>query len=999
MKCAAAAYAVFSPVVLVAGWLVSSTSLLFAKEGIPQYHSRLWQVEDGLPHNMVHAVAQTPDGYLWAGTRQGLARFDGLRFVVFQPDNAPELAEAFVTALCTATDGSLWVATEQYGIGQWKEGVFKRYGPADGLLAEGARTLFSSIDGSVWIGTTNGLSRFQDGKIVTYGSKEGLRHIIKSISPDKSGDLWLATSAGVSRMHEGDGVVKARVIGSTAQSTVRVVHSDRAGFLWVGSTDGLLRMRGPASVSFSESDGLADNSVTAIHEDRHGTLWIGTFGGLSRMISGKIVSEAKEGMSFDTVNTIFEDREGNIWIGAKDGLMRLNQKRFLAYTQQHGLSHNNVMSVLEDQEGAMWVGTWGGGLNRMTSNVWTNIGLTEGLTSDLILALHEDAKGDVWIGTDFDHGLFRWSNGAYSRYGKEHGLEGTAIRAIAQDWQNQLWVGTGAGLARFDPAHEKFTMLTPKEGLVGLPVRVIHRHGNDLWIGTAEGLSRYSAGKFVNFTARDGLAGNKIYSIYSDRQGTLWIGTGGSGLSRFLNGEFHAFSTKDGLLHDEIYEILEDQDHLWMSSPRGIFRVSKKNLNDFAARLVPRITCISYGKENGLISIACNGVAKPAAWKSKEGKLWFATTKGLVVTDPAVNPEENPIPPPVIIEEISVDKNPVRWAGNRELGRLAPGRGELEFRYTALSFRKSEKNRFKYKLDGVDSDWVDAGEQRVARYNNILPGSYTFRVKGCNDEGVWNEAGAAVGFSLEPHFWQTWWFGCLVALISIGSLAGTVRFISLRKLHRELERLEQQHALEKERARIAKDIHDDVGASLTQVVLLSELGQKHEGQPGQMQAHFQQIAATSQEMVEKMDQIVWALNPRNDTLENIANYICHFAENFFRLTPVRCRLDIPAVLPPHPLPADARHNIFLSVKEALNNVAKHSAATEVWVKMGLNGAAFRIAVEDNGKGFTPGSGDPFGNGLGNMEKRIQQVGGNCRITSAPGKGTWIYFEIPLRCQS
>ncbi|HZQ48128.1 MAG TPA: triple tyrosine motif-containing protein, partial [Verrucomicrobiae bacterium] len=324
------------------------------------------------------------------------------------------------------------------------------------------------------------------------------------------------------------------------------------------------------------------------------------------------------------------------------------------------------------------------------------------------------------------------------------------------------------------------------------------------------------------------------------------------------------------------------------------------------------------------------------------------------------------------------------------------GRGELEFHYTALSLSAPEKNRFAYKLEGFDHEWIDAGLRRTAYYQNIYPGHYRFRVIACNNDGVWSEAGASLALVLLPHFWQTWWFLSLCVLAGVGIVGGTVRYISGKKLRQKLALLELQHSLEKDRARIARDIHDDLGATLTQITLLSELTQRESSQPRQVTLHAAQISQTARELVQAMDEIVWAINPRNDNLPRMAGYIFQYAEKLFSGTPLRCRFDSPDDLPEQSLSAETRHHLFLTAKEALNNVARHAGATEVWLRLKVGGSELQICIEDNGKGFAAGSTRQFGNGLDNMKKRMDEIGGVFELTSVPGGGTSIRLRFPLK---
>jgi signal transduction histidine kinase len=408
---------------------------------------------------------------------------------------------------------------------------------------------------------------------------------------------------------------------------------------------------------------------------------------------------------------------------------------------------------------------------------------------------------------------------------------------------------------------------------------------------------------------------------------------------------------------------------------------------------------IPYRHSDGLQSTVGGNVAKPSAWKGADGSLLFTTTKGLAVIDPKLA-EINRTVPPVYIEEVKADSKPISAAlrgGQGESAlRFPPGRGELEFSFAALSFANPEKCRFRYKLEGVDSDWSAPDTKRTAKYNNLYPGHYRFRVMGCNGDGMWNEDGASLAFYLEPHLWQTWWFQGLVIAVAVAIVGTIARILFVQKMRQKVALLEMQNSLEKERTRISRDIHDDLGATLTQITLLSELAQRKANDPPKVSLYTAQISQTARELVQAMDEIVWAVNPRNDRLPMVTGYIFQHAEKFFAGTPVHCRFDSPEEWPDQALSAETRHHLFLAAKEALNNAARHSGANEVWLRWKLIDDELQLSIEDNGRGLTAGAGESFGNGLGNMKKRMEEIGGKFELTSTPGAGTTVRLKLRLK---
>ncbi len=951
-----------------------------------QFNSHQWQTENGLPHNSVSTAIQTRDKYLWLGTPKGLVRFDGARFTVFNSQNTRELKDSAIRSLCETRDGTLWIAPEKGGLICLKKRMFAQNLSSDIRVT----TLFESHDGVLWIGTTNGLLRYKDGRSTSFTKKDGLvDNQVLAISEDHNGHLWIGTSGGLSRYKDKFEENYTEKNGLPVNS-VRALFCDRQDNLWIGTGGGgLVWFRQGHFINMR--NGLSDRFISAIFGDSSGKLWVGTLSGLWHREGKRFVPDLNyEGTSYGTIFCMTEDTEGGLWLGTKEGLTLLQAKAFKTYKEQD-ISRNNVMSVCEDGKGTMWVATWGGGLSRLRNGKTVTYNRANSPLYDVLLSMCESRDGSLWLGGDFEGGLFQFKDGTFTRYGRPEGIIDSAIRVIYEDRRGGLWLGTSGAL--YLRQNGKFQRFTTADGLASNTIRAICEDDQgDLWIGTNDGLSRRNNGTFSNFTIRDGLSANQVRSIYEDRERNLWIGTEGGGLNRFKNGKFTAYTTKQGLFSDSISEVLEDdRGNLWMSCFSGVFRVKKKDLDDLDRGKVQTIPCASYGNGDGMSSVQCNGVSKPAGWRAKDGRLWFPTTRGVVVVDPN-SIRENNSPPSVVVEDIIANKRKLSPSNGLT---IPPGKGDLEFHYTALSFRAPQKNRFKYKLEGVDSDWVDAETRRVAYYNNIKPGEYAFRVIGCNNEGLWNEVGSNVTFTLLPHFWQTNWFLGLAALAATGGIAGVARYVTWRRVQGKLQRLEQQHAVEKERTRIAQDMHDDLGAHLTRITLLSELAQRDARVAEKVATHTAQISETARNLVQGMDEIVWAVNPHNDNLPRLVSYLFQYAEKFFSGTPVRCRFDRPTSLPNCPLRAEVRHNLFLATKEALNNALKHSSASEVWLRVSLTDSRMQILIEDNGRGISEERMREFGNGLANMKRRMEDVNGEFQLTSQPEKGTIVSIAIKI----
>jgi signal transduction histidine kinase len=782
---------------------------------------------------------------------------------------------------------------------------------------------------------------------------------------------------------------------------------------------------------FNEQPGHLLEAIWTLCETRRGDLWAGTAsGGLRRLRDGRFTSiTTQEGLSDNAVRCVFEDREQTLWVGTVGGgLNRLKERKLRTFTTRDGLTHNVVMSLSEAEDGTLWAGSNCGGLSARRNGVFSAVSANYLLDNECIWSVLPSRDGSLWIGT-WGGGLFRLrgrdgeeqTRGVVENFPVIRPGDDEPVVALCETASGALWVGTmQAGLKLFRDGEWRVHAATnlPPNAITAL------REDSDgtLWIGTAGGgLARFKHDRITICTRQNGLPSNFIRTLFRDSKGVLWVGTG-AGLARLHDDvnsaahacRFDAFTRAEGLPDDVISQILEDgRGNLWMGCNQGIFKVSRQQFDGVAAGQGNRVNAILYGRADGMESIECTGGFHPAGARSRDGKLWFSTVKGVVMIDPETI-SANEVPPPVVLEEIAITTGRVGAQQTRVLPitnslfashapaveplHLPSRLQRLELRFNGLSLVAPERNRFKYRLEGFEANWVE-GAQRVATYTHLPPGRYQFHVLASNNDGVWSQAGAALAFFVAPAFWQTWWFRTLLAVIVLGGGGLLVRTLSVRRLRRKLRVLEQKHLLEQERTRIAQDIHDDLGASLTRIALLSELGQKHREEPSEIAADLSKISSTARDAVRAMDAIVWAVNPHNDSLDHFANYISHFAEDFFRLSPMHCRLDIPDELPEQPLSTEARHQLFLAVKEALNNVVRHSRATEVWLRVRCDNAELRVIIEDNGCGLPSGQPRTGHDGMANIRQRLERLGGHLDVTSEPGKGTTLAMRLSIEPRS
>ncbi|MCP5047435.1 MAG: response regulator [bacterium] len=773
-------------------FLVSQACLIVAVDPaktLSQYIYSIWDSEDGLPQISIYDIAQTGDGYLWIGTQNGLTRFDGVEFKVFNDINTDGLNESLILALVVDRNGVLWIGTDGGGLARYNEGTFTTYSIQEGLAGDHVTALCEDREGNLWIGTRGGLCRFSNGKFMTYTAKDGLLDTnINALLQDRQGNLWVGTMRGGLFRFSGGKFTAYTTREGLAGNNVSALLEDHAGNLWIGTRDGgLSRYDGENFTTYRVTEGLSHNAIYSLYEDRGGNFWVGTRGGLNRFGNGKFMSYAKpKELANSTINRLYEDVEGSLWIGVMGlGLARLQDGKFTAYASEEGLSGDFAASVYQDSRGDFWIGTMGGGLNHFKDGKFTSYSENEGLGSRVVLSTLEDRQGNFWIGT-YGGGLNRMEDGKFFAYTTEDGLSDNNLTSVYQDREGNLWIGTINGLNRMEDG--KFIVYTVKDGLSGNNIRLLHQDREGiLWIGTHSGLTSLNEGKFTAYTRKEGLSHDKVISFHEDKDGVLWIGTQGGGLDRMKNGKLTAYTAKQGLVDDTIYAILEDDfGKLWMSSNKGIFNIEREEFDRFDSGKIDSLHCTSYGKPDGMKVNECSGSCLPAGCKDNEGKLWFATLKGVAVVDPsALNLNQRP--PSVIIEKILVDNEPVSMD---EKLQLPPGKGNFEFHYTAPSFLVPKRVKFKYRLIGLDDRWVDAGTRRAAYFTSITPGDYRFQVIACNNDGAWNTVGTSFEFYLEPYFYQTgvFYFFCGLLVMLSGVLFYRMRVKSLKNRKIQLER-------------------------------------------------------------------------------------------------------------------------------------------------------------------------------------------------------------------
>jgi len=972
----------------------------------PAFSVQNWHADHGLPQNTVQALLQTRNGYVWVGTRFGLARFDGVRFHTVPMAAADSGVADSISALAEGPDGTLWVGTLR-GLFQWTAGRLER---VPEFPEERVWALWPEANQRLWLGLGRGVGLFEEGRLSVFdapgdedGGEDAVGMQVRSLAPLEPDALLVTTLDGALRFD--------RLRRSWSSWAFPSVASAPAGeataavpAVWETEPWSPGDAAHFAREAFESRNARPSRNSWGprILPDGPGAWWV--LDGrrrLHRMDAGGIVRwPPRSGGTLDEILCAMRDREGGVWLGTvANGVLRLRPPIFQTIALGTG-DDAAVFSVTGRPDGTVWAASRSL-LARMSGGGVEFLPLNFGDRARQVMSLLPDGNG-LWLGRERG-GLWRWDEGQTSHHSELFGLSpGARIRALYRSGDGSLWMGLRRGLMRL--SSQGLEVIAPENRPDSPDVGALHEDPRGrIWAGTdGDGVRRLDPDGWKRIGPGNGLPMPTVWGFLQDRLGALWLlGTGG--ITRHLDDRFATVTREAGLYDDVNNQMFEDATgHFWIGCNRGIYRVATNELHA-AAEGRGRVNSVVFGVADGLAVAETNGENQPAGWMDPQGVLWFPSPAGVVRVDPGVV-AANEVPPVVAVETATIGPVSV-WddAGpNPELRRgpdglaVPPGNARvLEIHYTANSFSAPERVRFRHRLVGHESDWVEAGTRRVAYYTNLRPGPYRFEVTACNNHGLWATVPALLAFRIEPDWYQTPAFFMGLGL-AIAGMVWMVHRVRVGFLQRRLA-LEGQLELAQERERIARDMHDDIGAGLTQIGLLTQRAAR--AAPGETPQLLERIAGASRNATQAMDEIVWAVNPRNDRLEPLVDYLCQFAREYLEPTGVRCLLDVPALIPEVAVPSDVRHHLLLALKESLSNAVRHSGAAEVRIGLRMDGGRLHLRVEDNGSGMAPSEGIPSrplgGNGLANLRRRMESLGGECRWTRVPGGGTRMEAVVPL----
>jgi signal transduction histidine kinase/ligand-binding sensor domain-containing protein len=971
--------------------LILSANALVALDpslAVSQYLHTRWTQEEGVDLPGVQAVAQALDGYIWLGTSTGLIRFDGIRFVHWEPPAEDKLPSNNIRFLIASGKHGLWIGSA-LGISRMDQGHITAYPAADRWLGGPVVAMLEDHLGRLWLlgqassGSSLGMLT-PDGSFQIYDQSDGLpAPTVQTIFEDAQHTFWIGTSKSLCRWSPGS---PANCLKGPPVSVWSPVE-DASGNLLFGDdvTRSTLRLsKGVLQTAVTRAEsGSIIPKVTL--RDRDGTIWMGTIGeGLLRLRNGRLERlTSHDGLSSDMINGLSEDREANPWVAHATRIDRIRDPKIVRLTSRDGLSSDQVTAVFAARQGGAWIGTSGGGLNRVTANGITQSLKDSGLPGTIILSLYEEPNGSLWVGTTA--GLAHSSGG---RFVQVRDAEGRAL--------DRVFTISGSNMGALTLADGRKGLFTVQGGIAhpliipGLPTEGVYQLQYDrscvLWIGYFQGGIAAVTGKSPRlYTTSDGLAEGAIRAIHQDVAGDIWVGTA-TGLSRFRNLSWNTWTARQGLPDGGVRGIVEDslRHDLWLVTAGGLLRVSMAELGT-AGAAAKSLRFLLYGRNDGLRPVG-GSMANPPITTSDDGRIWLSTQDGLAIVDPA-RIRRNAVPPPVAIEQMLVDGTAQDLESTREVGFR--GR-QVQITYTALSLTVPERIRFRYRLEKLDRNWTEAEERRSVTYVNLPTGRYRFHVIACNEDGVWNTEGTVLPFFVQPYYYQTWWFAamCIVAVALVAW--GAHRF----RVQRVVSRVQ---LIAQERARLMRELHDSLLQGFAGVVYqLEAVARQFDTAPDASKRRLERAIEQADHSLQEARRTM--LSMRLAALENntLPEALSLIATQLTKEASITFHLEVKGHV--QQLPYDQQANVYLIGREAITNSVNHARASRIAAWMIYSQNELRLTVQDDGVGFDPQAGAAKADhwGLRGMRERAENISAMFMLDTAPGRGTRIEVVVPRK---
>jgi ligand-binding sensor domain-containing protein/signal transduction histidine kinase len=1001
---------------------------------LEQYRRQSWQIENGLPQNTVHSILQSSNGLLWMATEGGLVRFDGFDFRIFDTSNTPELHSNFINNLMQDREGALWISTSD-GLLRLTDGRFTLFTIADGLPSNAVVSVYQQKSGRLIVATSGGLAiktgvRFQEiagttlvssaenvttfpeddhGTLWTTAGQQLISvesdatsanppispntGVIQAIAPGSAGEIWIGGTNGLECLRdtqpctgaEGHEKLNTALASHNITALLSSKQKNAFGRIWIGTTAGLALFSHGEIKQIGTKEGLAGANIQKLFEDRAGALWVVYRGGLAR-IFGDQIEIAPAQTNLHGILSVLEDNGGSMWFGSETaGVTVLRDQPFSSIASQEGLSADFVRTVFQDHSGTIWIGTNNGGLDKLSAGKISTLQTTSGLSSNIVLALAETGN-DLWVGTP--DGLTRIRDGHLQQFTSADGMADNFVRSLFADTDGSLWIGTRNGLSHLSGG--VFRSYSTLDGLGSDVIgSVLRTRSGELWVGTLAGLSRLTGDRFENYTTRNGLGGDAVTTLFEDDRGSLWIGANGAGLTRLRDGRLTAFRTAKTGLPETIYGILEDTSgNLWMGSQKGVYRVAIAALNAYTDNNSLEVPVVTYGVADGMRISECSSGGHPSAWRMHDGTLWFATLRGVSWINPQSH-SENIQTPQTVIEQVTLDDHPVDLAASEIV--VPPGGERITIHYAGISLLAPQKVRYRYRLQGFDRGWVDAGAGRTAYYTNIPPGRYTFTVMASNAQGLWSTQPATINLRIQPRFFQTVWFYLLVAasLIGLGYAFYRVRVHYVEARYQ---------AVMAERGRLAREIHDTlaqgyVGISI-QLEIISRLLQNSQGAVLDQLNQTRDLVRSS---LAEARSSIWDLRSQGEDAATLPSRLAAAARMKEHRGGPAIRFQVHGTY--RPLQRATEDEILRIAQEAISNSVRHANASQIGVTLTYDAKSLQLRVSDDGSGFDqpPESFAAHGHfGLQGMQERAAAIGTMLHIDTQAGRGTDVTLRVRVQ---
>lgn len=978
-------------------------------------------VEQGLGYSYVTAVCEDKKGNLWFGIDgMGISKYDGINITTYSVKEG--LTHTIVSSIMEGGDNKLWIGTNG-GVTCYDGKNFMQYTEKDGLPSNKVLSILEDKKGNFWFSTGAGLTRYDGKSFTNYTRKEGLLSdtVYKCIE-DRNGNIWIGTYKGAVKF-DGNIFTHYTPKDGLAGPIASTLLEDKSGNIWIGSgREGLSMFDGKSFTRFTKKEGLSDNNIWSLQKDRNNNIWISTLGsGLNKYDGNNFTHYSiEQGLSNIQVRGMTEDRSGNLWLATEGGGVNKIIATSFSYPVPEELVENNrIRPILKDKNGNLWFGTENAHIGKLNAEntdgkgkIFTYYRLHDKLLWKGQRSLLQDKNGNIWIGTT-GSGIIKYDGKIFTNYSLDTGTARQAIFDMLEDKQGNIWFGQNDGsITSYDG--KNFIHYTTKQGLPGSIIySMLEDKKGNIWFCTeGAGVYKYDGANLINYTEKEGLFSKSVTSIEEDEKGNIWLGTLGSGVCKFDGRSFIYYTEQQGLSNNNVWSVFQDSaKQLWVGTDKGLslFIPQKHSPEELSQRTLSEKTkyaIYTFGLKDGLKAIDFN---LHSVSVDNKNHLWWGTGKSIVSLDlsKGFHPDSlrslslNYIEindrfydfrnlPDSMSNNISFTSLPA--FSNSPAGlKLTHDKDHLAFHFSAIDWSSPHNINYSYQLMGWEERWSKPSDIAVAEFRNLSYGRYVLQIKAIGQSQVWSKP-FVYSFEILPPWWLTWWFKTIFVLVVLGALFFITRYIYINQLHKQSAVLEKQIAVQYERQRISAEMHDDIGASLSGVKLLTEISKtkiRDADAANEMEKIYQSVGDISA----KMKEVIWSLNADNDDISSLISFIQKQTGKYLENYPCELTIDLPEQYPDIDISGEARRNIFLSVKEALHNIIKHSGADKINLSVTCSDKLV-IIVSDNGNSFLVSGIDNSGNGLKNMRKRMEKLGGNFILKT--GDGTKIIFEVPLK---